>query len=50
MVGSAEFIRKITEGWHIGKGFMEAVGTEGRTPSSGEEGVRGRLGSRQGMA
>lgn len=50
MVGSVEFIGKTTEGWRIGKGFMEAVGVEGRTPSSGEEGVRGSLGSRQGMA
>lgn len=37
IVGSAEFLGKITEGWYTGKGFMEAMGTEGRTLSSGEE-------------
>ena len=50
IVGAVAFVGKITKGWHIGKGFMEAMGTEGRTPSSGKEWVWERLGSRWGMA
>ena len=34
---SVEFMGKIMEGWYIGKGFVKAVGAEGRTQSSGEK-------------
>ena len=36
-VGATEFMGEITEGCYMGKGFLEEVGAEGRTQSSGEE-------------
>lgn len=49
-VGAVEFMR----GEHCGLVHREElrgrVGAVGRTQSRGEEGIRGRLGSRQGMA